>query len=240
MNDAFFTLHSKLEREGPGEPADVEWAAGIVGLKPNARICDAACGPGADIPALLAAAPDGHVTAVDSHKPFIDEVFIDEVFMRVGNDPRVTAYAGDMLKLKGPFDLIWCAGAVYFAGIRKALSAWRPCLSPGGTVAFSEPCFFTDKPTDGARAFWDGYPTQDETAIRAAVAAADYEVLATRRISDAAWEAYYGPMAARIASLREGAGEALAAALDEGENEIEGYRRHKAETGYLLSVVRPV
>ena len=91
MDDAFFTLHQGLDREGPGEPADIAWVAEVVGLKPDARICDAACGPGGDIPALLQAAPEGRITAVDLHKPFIDEVL-----GRVGLDKRVTAYAGPL------------------------------------------------------------------------------------------------------------------------------------------------
>ncbi|KMW57525.1 Methyltransferase type 12 [Candidatus Rhodobacter oscarellae] len=146
MTSAFFTLHQGLIREGPGEAADVAWAAEMAGLGRDARICDVACGPGADIPALLQAAPEGKVTAVDAHKPFIEELN-----MRVGADKRVVPYVGKMDKLKGPFDLIWCAGAVYFIGIEKALGAWRYALAKGGHVAFSEPCFFTDAPSQGAR-----------------------------------------------------------------------------------------
>ena len=50
----------------------------------------------------------------------------------------------------GPFDLIWCAGAVYFEGITECLQAWAPALKPGGAVAFSEVCWFTDTPDPGA------------------------------------------------------------------------------------------
>ncbi len=60
--------------------------------------------------------------------------------------------------LTGPFDLIWSAGALYFLGVTDGLTGWRAALAPGGAVAFSEPCFFTDTPSDAARAFWDGYP----------------------------------------------------------------------------------
>ena len=139
---AFFTLYTGLYREGPGEPADVAWAAELAGLEPDARICDAGCGSGADIPALLATAPKGRVTAVDSHAPFIEALRI-----RTGEDRRVTAYAGNMAKIKGPFDLIWSAGALYFLGTVKGLKAWRPALAKRGAVAFSEPCFFTDQPS---------------------------------------------------------------------------------------------
>ncbi len=234
MSDAFFTLYQGLDREGPGEPADVAWVAGLIGLAADARICDAGCGSGADVPALLAAAPEGHVTAVDSHKPFIDELYI-----RVGPDPRVMAYKGHMGKLKGPFDLIWSAGALYFLGVKKGLMAWRPALAKGGAVAFSEPCFFTDTPSDRARAFWEGYETTDATGIADQVAAAGYEMVASRRVSDAAWEAYYTPLQARIDQLRPSAGEDLAAVLDAAQTEIDSWRAIGHETGYLLCVVRP-
>lgn len=234
MSDAFFTLYQGLDREGPGEPADVAWACAVAGLAPDARICDAGCGSGADVPALLAAAPEGRVTAVDSHKPFIDALLI-----RVDADPRVTAYKGNMAKLKGPFDLIWSAGALYFLGVEAGLRAWRPALAKGGTVAFSEPCFFTDTPSEAAQVFWEGYAATDAVGIDAQVRAAGYETVATRRLSDAAWQAYHDPLGARIAALRPGADEALRAVLDATQAEIDTFARVRGETGYLLSVVRP-
>lgn len=235
MSNAFYTLYQNLDREGPGEPADVAWAAGVVGLAPDARICDAGCGSGADIPALLAAAPEGRITAVDSHRPFIDELLL-----RIDADPRVTAYKGNMAKLKGPYDLIWSAGALYFLGIGKGLKAWRPALAKGGAVAFSEPCLFSHTPSDAARAFWAEYPgVTDAAGIDARVRAAGYQTIATRRLSDAAWEAYYQPLEARIAMLRPTADAALAEVLDASQTEIDSFRAAKSETGYLLSVVRP-
>lgn len=234
-NDAFFTLHADLPREGPGETADVAWAAETAGIGPDARILDAACGPGGDIGALLRAAPMGHVTAIDLHAPFIEAARA-----RWGADPRVTLMTGDMTDPSGPFDVIWCAGAVYFLGIEAALRAWAPRLAPGGVIAFSEPCLFTDTPSEGAIAFWEGYARlTDATGIAAQVAAAGFTTLATRAVGDIGWESYFRPMEARIAKLRPGADAALASVLDEAEAEIALWRAHRAETGYLLSLVRP-
>jgi len=226
----FFTLHKDLPREGPGEPADVAWACAVAEVAPTARICDAACGPGADIPALLAAAPQGHVTAIDKH-------FADAAQAAHGEDPRVTVRSGDMAALTGPYDVIWCAGALYFLGVTEGLTAWAPALAPDGAVAFSEPCWFTDSPLN--HDFWEGYDTGTEAQIAERVHAAGYETIATRRLSDAAWEAYYTPMEARIAQLRPGASEALTKVLDEGQKEADDWRALRRETGYLLSVVRP-
>lgn len=234
--DSFFTLHADLPRQGPGETADVAWAAEVAGIPRDAGILDAASGPGGDIGALLRAAPEGHVTAIDLHAPFIDEAR-----PRWGKDRRVTLLTGDMLSPEGPFDLIWCAGAVYFLGIAAALGGWRDALAPGGAIAFSEPCFFTETPSDGARAFWEGEDAEigTEAQIRDRIAAAGYETLAARALGPIAWESYFRPLEARIDALRPGADAALTRMLDAGAAEAAGWRAHQAETGYLLSVVRP-
>ncbi|MEM8579428.1 MAG: class I SAM-dependent methyltransferase [Pseudomonadota bacterium] len=233
--DAFFTLHRDLAREGPGEPADVAWAAATAGLGQNADMADVACGPGGDIAALLEAAPQGHVTALDKTAHFVDAARADWAA-----DDRVTVLRADMATIANTYDLIWCAGAVYFLGVTEALTAWRKSLNPGGAIAFSEPCWFTDAPSDTARANWADYPAMTDAAgIRARVEAAGYAVVGTRKVSDAAWEAYYTPIDARIAALRPGADAALAAVLDEAEAEAAAWRAGRAEFGYLLLVVRP-
>ena len=234
--DAFFQLHADLPREGPGEAADVVWAAALTGLNPAARVLDAASGPGGDIGALLRVAPKGHVTAVDLHGPFIGAAHA-----QWGQDDRVTLMTGHMLAPQGPFDLIWCAGAVYFLGIGVALPGWHPRLAPGGSIAFSEPCYFIENPSDGARALWqgEGVTVVTEAGVTDQIEAAGYETLGQRRLSDLAWENYYRPLEARIAQLRPGANDRLARVLDENEAEIATWRTHRHETGYLLSVVRP-
>lgn len=236
MNEAFWTVHTDLPREGPGEPEDVAWAAKIAGLKPNALICDAGCGPGGDIAALLAAAPEGHVTAVDSHADFVERIATSFPL------DRVNARQSDMLEITGPYDLIWSAAAVYFNGIEAALSAWRNALAPGGHVAFSHPGYFTDTPSKGARDFWNGYDdVVTEFELRNEIEKAGYETLGIRRLSDEAWEAYYTPMEKRIAVLSEAAADdaELGEALEEHRAEIAGWRAHRDETGYFLAVCRP-
>ncbi len=233
--DRFFTIHADLPREGPGETADVAWAAEVAGTESRALILDAASGPGGDIGALLRVAARGHVTAIDLHPPFIVAATA-----RWGKNDRVTLLTGDYLSPRGPFDFIWCAGAVYFVGIEAALKGWRDSLAPGGAIAFSEPCLFAASPSDGAVAFWNGYARlSDAEGIAAQVTRAGFQTLATRRLSDVAWESYYRPMQDRIQKLRKGADASMIAALDEAREEIENWRLHRAETGYLLSVVRP-
>lgn len=232
---AFFTLHCDLPREGPGEAADVAWAAQALGLAPNAQMADIACGPGADIGALLTAAPDGHVTALDKTAHFVDVArgaWVD--------DPRATVLRADMARIMNTYDMIWCAGAVYFLGVTEALTHWRKSLNPGGAVVFSEPCWFTDAPSPRSVTNWAEYPAMsDATGIKARVEAAGYDVVATRRLSDQAWEDYYAPLDARIAALRPGADAALAKVLDQAEAEAAAWRMHRDEFGYLLTIARP-
>lgn len=234
--ESFFKLHRDLQREGPGEAADVAWATSFLDLPRRARIADVACGPGGDIAALLAAAPEGHVTALDATAHFVQaarDTWTD--------DSRVTVLKADMKAIANPYDLIWCAGAVYFMGVETALKAWRKSLLSGGAIAFSEACWFTDTRSERANRFWDReYPTMSDTdGITAQIEAAGYEILGQRRLSDAAWENYFGPLDARGAQLRNGADDALNTVLDEAAEEAEVWRAHGQEFGYLLSVVRP-
>lgn len=236
MSDpAFFRIHSGLDREGPGDRESLDWALGQVALPPDARILDAGCGPGADIAALLAHAPRGSVVAMDSHAPFADRAARAHA-----GDARISVICADMADPPGRFDLIWSAGAVYFLGVTEALAAWRKALAPGGAVAFSQIAWKTAAPAAEARDFWRQYPAMCDAAGAAArVAAAGYRVVARRWLPDAAWEAYYTPLEARIAALRPGAGAELAEALAAEAAEIALWRRHRADFGYLQLVVRP-
>lgn len=233
--DAFFTLHRDLPREGPGEAADVAWACHLAGIGRDAEIADVACGPGADIAALLAAAPEGHVTGLDKTAHFVDaarDIWRD--------DPRVMILKADMARIMNAYDMLWCAGAVYFLGVTEALTGWRKSLKPGGAVAFSEPCWLVETPGPDALRNWADYPAMTDAAgIAARVEAAGYEVLGTRLLSDAAWEAYYTPLDTRIMALKPGADAGLRQVLAEAEDEAACWRAHRAEFGYQLTVARP-
>ena len=232
---AFSTLHRNLPREGPGEPADIEWLGRQISLPEGARICDLACGPGPDIGPLLQLAPEATVVAID-HNP----QYLGEAAEEWAGDWRVDLRLGDMADPGGPYDLIWCAGGVYFLGITEALERWRDSLAPGGVIAFTEPCFWRDPPSEVVAHIWSGYPAMSgEAGIRARIEAADYEVIATRRLADSAWQAYYGPLLERMNALYEGADEDLLEVLRAAAAEIAAWDEYGDEFGYLLSVVRP-
>lgn len=234
--DAFFTLHHGLDREGPGDRASVDWAVARAGLGPDGWVCDAGCGPGADLAALARHAPAGRVDGIELH-----DGFVAAAQARVTQLQNVTVRQGDMAALQGPYDLIWSAGALYFLGVTAGLDRWCGALAPGGVVAFSQACWFTSAPSAAARAYWDvEYPEMtDEPGVIRQINAAGYDVIDHTRLSDAAWEAYFTPMEARIADLRPTAQGDLQHVLDEADHEIDTWRAHRAEFGYTLFVVRP-
>jgi trans-aconitate methyltransferase len=228
--EAFWALHQGLSREGPGEAADVAWAARIARLRSDANICDAGCGPGADFEALLAAAPEGHVTGVEAHPDFVEAAIARKL-------DRVDVRQGDIADITGPYDFIWAAGSLYFLGVTEGLMLWREALADGGAVAFSEPCWLVPNPPEEARAFWRRYPPMTgQTGLQWRVERAGWTTVDTRVLSDAAWEAYYRPLEQRLTELRESDSHAV---WDKAEAEIALWRRHRRAFGYLLAVVQP-
>lgn len=235
--ESFFTLHRGLSREGPGASEDVLRALELAGTRGAARVCDAGCGPGADSETLAEALPEARIDALDLHAPFAEATAAR--CARFGG--RVRAWAGPMEDLSGPYDLIWCAGALYFLGVTEGLMAWRKALAPGGRVAFSEPVLLDGPVTEAERAFWKEYPAiTDQAGILARVEAAGYRLLGSFPVIGAAWEGYYAPLEARIAALRAAsASPALEAMLVENEREIAAWRAGRERIAYSLSVVEP-
>ncbi len=233
--EAFFTLHRDIPRQGPGMAEDVLWV--LDQIDPPARIIDAGCGPGADMETFAATLPKVEIDGYD-----IVPHFVSEARDRLDCfGPRIRVWCGDMGEITGPADLIWSAGAVYFLGIEDALSRWRKALAPGGVIAFSEPVFLTDPPSTAATAFWADCPgvgTAEKIADR--VEKAGFRTRATRLITGRAWLDYYLPLMSRAARLRIGGGPDLARELDSAEDEFARWRAAPTEVAYLLSVVEPV
>lgn len=232
--EAFFTLHRDIPRQGPGMAEDVLWV--LDQIEPPARIIDAGCGPGADIETFAEALPKAEIDGFD-----IVPHFVAEARDRLSCfGPRVRVWCGDMEDITGPADLIWSAGAVYFLGVEAAISCWRNVLAPGGVIAFSEPVFLSGKPSKAATVFWADCPgvgTADGIAQQ--VREAGFRTCATRIITGRPWLNYYLPLMTRAARLRIGAGPDLAKELDAAEAEFARWRAAPTEIAYLLSIVEP-
>lgn len=233
----FFTVHRDLPREGPGAAADVLWALDVARTPDKARILEAACGPGADVVTLADARPEAQIFGVEKQAHFVEDA--RRRAARFG--ARVTVQQGSYMELDGRFDMIWCAGAVYFHGIAAVLAAWRPHLAPGGAVAFSEPAWMIEPPSDAAQAFWGPeYPTQTRGAVEDQIRNAGWGIVGQRWVVDDPWAAYYGPMSARLDMLEEQDPDAaLKEAIKEHRAEIANWQAARDEIAYSLFVVRP-
>ena len=232
--DAFLQVHRGLPREGPGAPADVHWAVDTLGLRGGVDVFDAGCGTGGDMVTLAETLPQARITAVDKTEPFI--TLAQSRAAPFGD--RVTARVGDMRAPDGVYDLIWCAGAIYFLGVTEGLRGWRSALKTGGRIAFSEPVKLGPL-SDTAAAFWEEYPQiTDMAGIEARVSAADYNVLAHRMIVGDPWQAYYDPMQARIDTLRgQDTSAAVRTAMEMCQAEIDQWRAARDEIAYALLIV---
>lgn len=237
QQDAFFTVHRGLPREGPGVPADVAWALDHLGLAGGVDVLDAACGPGADLLTFADLLPQAHIEGIEKTPHFVREA--QERI--AAHAPRVFARLGDMAEISGPYDLIWCAGALYFLGVSEGLQGWHAALKPKGAVVFSEPVLLNTPPQAGVQAFWQDYPhITDLDGIVDRVKAAGFNVHGHRMIVGAPWAAYYSPLQARLDTLRaQSPDAALQEAIMEHQLEIERWRAAQADIAYALLITRP-
>ena len=243
MNDVFFEIHSDLPREAPGSDACTARALAMIPDLPDApATLDIGCGPGAQT-LVLARQTGGHVTAIDTHQPYLHE--LARRAERAGLSHRINPPNASMSALDfaaGQFDLIWSEGAIYIMGFQEGLEAWRRFLKPGGALAVTEVSWLADDPPDEPWRFWQaGYPamkTVDENI--ALVEAAGYRSIGHFALPESAWwDDYYTPIEHRLATLRRqyrDDAEALAV-LDEEAQEIDLYRRFSAFYGYVFYIM---
>jgi len=192
---AFMALYSGLPREGPGTVDSLLNVLEIADTPPLGRVLDAACGSGADTETLSRALPNAEIIGIDKQEAFITAA--------KARGLAADFAVGDMLWLDGDFDLIWCAGAVYFFGVETVLEAWRSHLRPSGKVAFSE-VVWRGQPTGQAEAFWaDAYPQiTTQNALTARIEACGFKVLSAEPLGRAGWEGYYAALQKNITRLQ--------------------------------------
>ncbi|MFF2898498.1 bifunctional class I SAM-dependent methyltransferase/N-acetyltransferase [Streptomyces sp. NPDC057966] len=241
--EAFFSLHHNLPRQSPGSDATTRRLLELTGPLPRRpRVLDLGCGPGRAA-LLLAAEAGAEVTAVDLHRPFLDE--LREAAGARGLGDRIRTVRADMAELSGPdfpdgsFDLVWAEGSAYTIGFDTALRDWKRLLAPGGSLVVTECVWTTDAPTAGARAFWE-----PETSMRpvagntAAAVAAGYHVLGVLVQPDSDWDEYYVPLAERVESA-DASAPGMERALAATREELAVRRDHGTEYGYAGYVLRP-
>lgn len=244
LTQVFFDVQRGLPRQGVGsDDSTLRALALCTGLTDRPDVLDIGCGPGMQT-VTLAQALDGHITAVDLHEQFLDELRAHAA--DAGVDDRITVLRADMAELPfhdGSFDLIWSEGAAYIMGVAEALAAWRRLLRPGGYLALSELVWSTPGPPAEVRDFFDAaYPAMtDVEGNLARFRDAGYEVVGHFSLPESTWwDDYYTPLEAKLTMLHEryaGDEEALAI-VESTRREIDLRRRFPDAYGYELFVAR--
>ncbi len=203
----FFDIHTNLPRESPGSDHSTLQALKAVAqhLPDEPRIGDFGCGPGSSALPLAKALPQAHITAIDLHKPFIDDVAQRAQKKDLTN---ITAYVGDMTDPPfdaGDLDIIWCEGAIYNLGIDNALQLWQRYLSPQGIIVFNDAIWqapASKRPPELIE-LWSEYPSMtDHEGVLRMIEAAGYETLDHFILPEADWwDSYYTPMEDKLATL---------------------------------------
>ena len=238
----FFELFSGLPRQGPGDAGSTLRALSLVpGIGPETRILDIGCGTGLQTRVLAQNSP-ARIVAVDNHPPYVDVV--NQEARRLGLADRLEACVADMHRLDfadASFELIWCEGAIYFAGVENALRDWRRLLARGGHVAFSEVCWTKPDPPAECVSFWKReYPAiRDVAALLTAIDACSYKTAGHFILPRSAWwDDYYGPLERNVAAFQaryRGHPEAQELA-DQTQFEIDVWKAYSDYYGYVFFV----
>ncbi len=242
MDESIYEVFGPLPQGAPGSDASTLRALEAVPGRDRVRhALDMGAGRGRTTFTLARTLPGARITAVEIHAPFVEQMARQA---RAGGlADRVHTVCGKMEEadvVKGSIDLIWAEGSIYVIGQERALAMWRPWLRPGGSVAFSDLVWWTGDPSQEAVAFWAAeYPDiASEAAIRSRAEAAGYRTVASFRMPKEAHDAYYVPLAARVAGLAARADTGLRKVLEDVRREIDIMQRFADEAGYTFFVLQ--
>ncbi|RXE56628.1 SAM-dependent methyltransferase [Methanoculleus taiwanensis] len=240
-----FTMHEGLPRQGPGSNACTQKAFSMLkNLPDQPEILDIGCGAGMQTIELGRICPNCHITAVDIHQPYLDDLARKAAAAGVGD--RITTVRESMDDLPfedAAFDVLWAESSIFIVGFEKGLRLWKRLLRPSGYFCLSEAVWFTDQPSPEAAAFWnDCYPAITTVPETCAIAEkAGYEVVATFPLPGSVWwDHYYTPLIERLPDLKKvAAGNPDAEAFVAfSEREIAVHREHGDEYGYEFFILR--
>jgi ubiquinone/menaquinone biosynthesis C-methylase UbiE len=201
-----FSFYEGVERKGPGSEESTLKALNLLDRLPtDPRIVEFGCGAGMATIALARSFPC-HITAVDIHQPFLDE--LDRSAVRAGLRDRISTLKADMGNPPFPdesLDVVWSEGAIYNIGFEAGLRRWRRLLPRGGYVAVSEAVWLSEKPPQRAQEFWEAeYPAM--TSIEenlSKFSATGFERVGHFILPPTDWENYYLPLQAQLAEFQE-------------------------------------
>lgn len=236
-----------LPRLAPGDDASTRraletlYGPGLESVGDDFRVLDIGCGNGSQT-LRLAAELGCRVTAVDNHRPYLEE--LERRAGAQGLADRIETRCADMngLDLAGEtFDLVWAEGSVFVMGVPEALRAWRLFLKPGGALGFTELAWLEDGAPDECREFFAAtYPQMADIASHlATVAECGYELVGRFTLPESSWwEPFYTPLAERLAAYQLPDDEESRAVVEMIRSEIDIYRRFSRWYGYVFFLLR--
>jgi len=240
----FYEVFEDLPRQGPGcREATLRALALLKNLPAKPSVLDIGCGSGMQTQ-ILAQELNTKVLAIDNHPPVLDHLNRAAAWNGLDIETRELSMI-DMPFDDESFNLLWCEGSIFIIGLERGLKDFRAYLKPGGYLAFTEMCWFTDMPPAEARAYFDRiYPDIAAVeSVRKLAIANGYKLIEDFNLPDSAWwDDYYTPMLERIEELKsknDGIAEAEAVYAD-CEAEAEMFRRYSKSYGYTFFVLQKV
>jgi len=238
-------FHPSLPRLGPGDDDSTARALGLLpatARRADRHVLDLGCGNGAQT-LCLARLLAGKITAVDNHRPFLDALTARAIAAGVAD--RIEPLCADMAAItpqQGPFDLIWCEGAIYNMGSERGLRHFRHLL-PQGYLALTEMNWLGSERPAVCQEFFArvNLPVLDIDGTLELIAEVGFRTLGHFVLPASSWWTdYYTPLLLRLAKLRQDRPDdsPLMEMIGQVEEEIEVYRCHGQSYGYVFYVMQ--
>jgi cyclopropane fatty-acyl-phospholipid synthase-like methyltransferase len=243
MNDhdnymrVFAEVFDGLERWGPGSDTTTLRALTSLPFEP-ASILEIGCGKGvATLP--LAINTQARITAIDIDAGAL--AALEARAAEAGVAGSIDVRCQDMTRMSAPgaaYDVIWSEGSAYILGVKRAFRDWRAYLRQAGVLVLSDMVWRTDRRSPEAQAFWASeYPAMTTVPHRLRQAVqAGFRVVSHFDLGREAFEAYYGPLEARLRALEDRLQGARV--LDDLRAELRTYREAFGEFGYEMFVLQ--
>ena len=242
--EVFFDIQRGLPRQGPGSDDETRRALSYCRELPaRPSVLDVGCGPGMQT-LVLAETLNAHVSAVDLHQEYLDELRIRAA--KTGLSDRIKPQLADMSDLSYPpasFDLIWAEGSAYIMGVGNALRTWKRLLKPQGYIGLTELVWLIDDPPQEVKRFFDAeYSVMGNVDANLSIATdAGYRLLAHFTLPDSAWwDDYYTPLRRKLPGLRDKYcnDEAALGLVTMTETEIAMREKYRTAFGYEFIVMQ--
>jgi ubiquinone/menaquinone biosynthesis C-methylase UbiE len=240
----FYELYHNLPRQGPGDNESTAKAFSyLMDLPLHSTLLDVGCGSGMQT-LHLAKLINGHITAIDFHEPFLQQLRIHAEYE--GLSEMITVLNESMFEMNFPdesFDVVWSEGSIYIYGFRKALADWKRLLIPGGYLVCSHISWLNDKPPDEVKSYWENeYPeiTGIEGNIRI-IREEGYTSVGHFVLPDESWwRNYYNPLRKRMNVLNQKYRTALIfqKLIEATKREMYMFKKYSAYYGYVFYIMK--